>query len=151
MDFHAVTPPEYQAGVDSKPEHLCQQDSEKVNKTTPGASLSRQLKTPGASNSGRPVATEDMSSGKKVYLRPNTDGEKYIKKLDDPANNVKQQSEEEHKFYCHAAKVGKYRTRLQTFLLNGAIWSQFTSESVQRQVKISSDRKDVYNLQILQD
>ena len=33
-----------------------------------------QVYTPGASSSGRPVATEDLSSGKKVHLRPNIDG-----------------------------------------------------------------------------
>ena len=35
MDYHAVPPPEYQAGGDSKREDLCQQDFERVNKTTP--------------------------------------------------------------------------------------------------------------------
>ena len=98
MDNHAVLPPEYQAGGESKSEDLCQQVSERGNKTTPGASSSRQLDTPGASRSGWPTATEDLSSGKKVYLRPNTDGEMHMKMFDDPANNVKAQSEEEHEF-----------------------------------------------------
>ena len=51
---------------------------------------------PGASSSGRQVATEDLSSGRKVHLRHNTDGEQYIKKFDDPAKNFMPQSEEEH-------------------------------------------------------
>ena len=33
-----------------------------------------------------PVAAEDPSSDKKVHLHPNTDGENYISKFDDPAN-----------------------------------------------------------------
>ena len=36
------------------------------------------------------------SSEKKAHLRPSTHGEKYIKKFDDPANNFKPQSEDEH-------------------------------------------------------
>ena len=36
MDYHAVPPPEYQVGGDSQREDLCQQDSERANKKTPG-------------------------------------------------------------------------------------------------------------------
>ena len=61
MYHHAARPPEYQAGGDSKRESLCQQDSQRVTR-----------KTTGASNIGRPVATEDSSSEKKV--NPNNDG-----------------------------------------------------------------------------
>ena len=73
-----------------------------------------------------------------------------------PQKNVKQQCEEEHDLYNHAlnrtcAKFCLYRTNLQNFPLNGAIWNQSTSESVQRQVKISIDRRDAHNMQILQD
>ena len=70
MDCHAVPPPEYRAGGDSKREDLCQHDSERVNKTTPGAP-----------NSGRQVAAEDPSNTceRKVDLQPHTEGEKYIK------------------------------------------------------------------------
>ena len=74
MDNHAVPPPEYQAGGDSKRENLCQQYSERVTWTTPGASSSGQLEAAGASSSGRLVATEDPSSEKKVHLHPNDDG-----------------------------------------------------------------------------
>ena len=64
---------EYQAGGDSKRENLCQHDSERVNKTTPSIKL------------GQMVATEDPSSEQKIHLHPNLDGEKYIRKFDDPA------------------------------------------------------------------
>ena len=105
---------------------LRQQDSERVNKTKPGASISGQLETPGASSSRRPVATEVLSSGKKVHLRLNTDGEQYIKKFDDPAKNFKRQTEEEHEFYKQVlnsicARFGKYPSNLQDFPLNTAI------------------------------
>ena len=78
---------ECQAGGDSRRENLCQQDSERVNKTTPGASL------------GRPIVTEGPSCRKKVHLHPNTEREKYIRKLDDPAKNSKPQSGDEDEFY----------------------------------------------------
>ena len=74
MDYHAVPPPEYQAGGDSKRENLGQQYSERVTWTTPRASSSGQLEAAGASSSGRLVATEDPSSEKKVHLHPNDDG-----------------------------------------------------------------------------
>ena len=98
MDDHAVLPPPYQAGSDSKREDLCQPDFDRIWKMTPGPSSSGQLETTGASSSGRPVATEDVSSGKKVHFHSNTHGEQYIKKFDDPAKNFKPQSEEEHSF-----------------------------------------------------
>ena len=75
MDYHAILLPQYQAGRDSKRENLCQQDSERANKTTPGTS-----------SSWRPVAREDPSSEKKVHFHPNTDREKYMRKVDHPAN-----------------------------------------------------------------
>ena len=40
-----------------------------------------------------PVAAEDPSSEKKVHLHPNTDGENYISKFDDPANFKPQSTE----------------------------------------------------------
>ena len=44
-DYHALLPPEYQAGGDSKREHLRQQDSQNINITATGASSSsRQLR-----------------------------------------------------------------------------------------------------------
>ena len=55
VDCRAVPPPEHQAGGDSKRENRCQQDSERVNKTTPGASSSRQLEAAGGSSSRRLV------------------------------------------------------------------------------------------------
>ena len=88
MDHHAVPPPEYQAGGDSRRENLCQQDSARVNKTTPRASSSGQLD-----------ATEDPAVENKVHLHPNTAGDKYSKKFDDPAKNFKPQNEEEHEIY----------------------------------------------------
>ena len=56
MEYHAVTPPEYEAGRDSKRENLCQQDAERFNKTTPEAPSSGQLEAAGASSSGDPVS-----------------------------------------------------------------------------------------------
>ena len=95
MDDHAVPPPQYQPGGDSKSENLCQQDSIRVSKVTLRASSSRQLEAAGVSSSGLLVATEDPSNGKKVHLHPNTDGEKYIRKFDDLSKYVKPQSVEE--------------------------------------------------------
>ena len=63
MDYHAVTPPEYRAGGDSKREEPCQQDPQRFTMTTTGAS-----------SSGRPVGTEDPSN---------------TAKFDDPAKNFK--------------------------------------------------------------
>ena len=90
---HAVLPPEYQAGGDSKREDLCWPDSERSNEHN-----ARSIKLPasGGSSSGRPVATEDPSREKKVRLHSNTAGEQYIKKFNEVANTFKPQSEEEH-------------------------------------------------------
>ena len=49
MDYHAVPTPKYRAGGDSRRENLCEQDSERVYITTPGASSSRKLDTPSTS------------------------------------------------------------------------------------------------------
>ena len=101
MDNHAVPPPEYQVGGDSNRENLRQQDSERVTRTTTGSSSSGQLEAAGASSSARLVATEDPSNTgeRKLHLQTTTDGEKYIKKFDDPAKNFNPQSEEEHESY----------------------------------------------------
>ena len=94
IDCHAVHPPEYWAGGDSKREDLC------YTVTTNGASSFGHLEAAGASSSGRRVATEDPSntSERKVHLQSHTDGEKYIRKLDDLAENLEPQSEKEHEF-----------------------------------------------------
>ena len=86
-DYHATPPPKYQVGGDCKRENLGQQDSERVTRMTPGASSSGQLEAAGASSSGSPVATEDSSSEKKDHTHPCTDGDKYIRKFDDPAKD----------------------------------------------------------------
>ena len=57
---HAILPQEDQ--TDSNRVNLCQQDSERITKTTPRAS-----------NSGRPAATEDPSNEKKNHMHPNTE------------------------------------------------------------------------------
>ena len=57
IDYHAVPPPEYQAGGDSKRDNLCQQDSQRITRTRSGTSSSR-----------RPVATEDPSSEEKIIF-----------------------------------------------------------------------------------
>ena len=62
LDYHASFSVENQAGGGSNLEDLCQQDSEKVTRMTPGGSSSRQLEAAGESRSGRLVATEDSSS-----------------------------------------------------------------------------------------
>ena len=118
MDHHAVRPPEYQAGGDSRRENLCQQDSARVNKTTPRASSSGQLD-----------ATEDPAVENIVHLHPNTAGDKYSKKFHDPAKNFKPQNKEEHEIYnqvlnSFCASVVKYPTNLQSFPLNVAILEQ---------------------------
>ena len=105
MDYRAVPPPEYQAGGDSKREDLCQQDSDRVIRTTPGASSSGQLEAAGVSSSRRPVATEEPSTKKNVHLHPDTEWRKYIKKFDDPANNLVPQSEEKHEVYNHVLEI----------------------------------------------
>ena len=81
--------------------------------------------------------TEDLSSGKKVYLRPNTEGEKYIKTFVDPAKNFKPKSEKEHEFYNQVlnsicAQCGKGPTTIPDFPVNVAIWSQFASDYFQQ-------------------
>ena len=83
VDNHAVLPPDYKAGGDSKREELCQQNPQTFTFLATGAS----------SSFGRAAATEE-----KMHLHPNTDGEKYIRKFDDPAQNFQPQSEEEHDF-----------------------------------------------------
>ena len=98
MDYHAVPPPEIRGAGFSKCQDLCQQDSERVSRMTPGTSSSGQLEAAGASSSRRPVATEDPSSGRTVHLHPNTDGNTYIRKFDDAAKNFKPQSDKEHEF-----------------------------------------------------
>ena len=64
--YHTLLPPEDQVGGDSTRESLCQQDSERDNKTTSEASSSGKLEGWGASNIARPVAAEDLASEKKV-------------------------------------------------------------------------------------
>ena len=96
QDHHAVLPPEYQAGGDSKREDLCQPDSERANEYD-ARRIKIRVNRAGGSSSGRPVATQD-SREKKVHLHPNTDGENYIREFDDPANIFQPHSEEEHEF-----------------------------------------------------
>ena len=139
--------PEHRAGGDSKREDLCRQDSERVTKTTPGASSSRQLGTPRASSCGRPFATEDSSSEKKVHLHPHTDGEQYIKKVDDLAKSFKPRSEEEHEIHNQiknsvCARLGNDPNMLQDFRLNVAIWSQSTSDCLWASSWLTKDRED---------
>ena len=165
MDYHAIFLPQHQAGGDSKRENLCQQDSERANKTTPGTS-----------SSGRPVAREDPSSEKKVHTHPNTDGETYMGKFDHPANKFEPHCEEEHDFlqsfkehYMYKIRL-KDPTNLQDFPLSVAMWSRFyerllmgfifglqrtkntsLTKSLQRQVQTLIERTDAYNMQPLQD
>ena len=133
MDYHAVPPPEFRGAGFSKRQDLCQQDSERVSRTTPGTSSSGQLEAAGASSSRRPVAAEGPSSEPKVHLHPNTDAEKYIRKFDDAAKNFKPQSDEEHEFNNQVldrkcARLGRHLTILQYFPLKVAIWSQCTGD-----------------------
>ena len=165
---------EYQAGGDSKRENLCQHDSERVNKTTPGIKL------------GQLVATEDPSSEQKIHLNPNPDGEKYIRKFDDPAKKKSSRRAGKSTNFTIKYWTGpvqdlvKTPPNLEASPRNVAIRSLCTSDrlwasswttkdhedfksmaikkrtqdliqSVQRHVKILIDRKDAYNRQILQD
>ena len=72
MDYHAVSPPDYEAGGDSNPGEMCQQDPKQFTFTTTAAPSSRRLgateaastsrrldATRAASSSGRPEATRD--------------------------------------------------------------------------------------------
>ena len=88
--------PEYGVGCDSERENLCPQDSERVNKTTPGASSSERLEhqVPGDWLPQKICQVE-----RKFIFIQRTDGEKYVKKFDDLANNFNLPSEEEHEFY----------------------------------------------------
>ena len=64
------------------------------------------MEAAGVSSCGRPVATEDPASEKKVHIQSNTDGEKYIRKFIDPAKNLQPQSVEEHKNL--QSSIGEY-------------------------------------------
>ena len=87
MDYHAVPPPDYKAGGDSWREELCHQDPKQFTITATGEpSSSERLEATGAaSSSGRPEAIRGpLNSGEvKVYLKASTDGERYIRKIDD--------------------------------------------------------------------
>ena len=63
VDYHAVLPPECQAGGDSQREELCQPDSERANEHD---ARRIKLRASGGSSSGLQVATEDPSREKKV-------------------------------------------------------------------------------------
>ena len=93
MDCHAVPPPDFQAGGDSKRDILPL--SAWKSQPNDATSSSRQLEAAGLSSSRRLVATEDLSNEKKVHLHPDTDGEKYIRKFDDLAKKFEPQNEEE--------------------------------------------------------
>ena len=61
MDFLAVPPPDYKAGVDFKREELCEEDPKQFTVTATGASSnSERLEgTVASSSSGRPKAIRD--------------------------------------------------------------------------------------------
>ena len=107
MDFHAVLPPEYRAGGDSKRQDQCQM------------LLTFTITTIGVSISGRLVAAKHFSSEKKVHPHPNAHEEKYILKFNnDFAADFKPQIEEEHEFNSQVpnsltAHFGQYLTDLQ--------------------------------------
>ena len=79
--------------------------------------------------------------------RPNTDGEQYIKKFDDPAKSFKPQSDEEHEFYNRVldvmcARFGKYPANLQDFKLNVTIWSKLTRDCLLASSWLAEDHND---------
>ena len=80
IDYHAVPPPENQAGGDSKREDLCHQDSRIVTMMTTGSSSSGQLEAAGASSSlGDWLLLKISQTGERtVHLEPNIDGKKYM-------------------------------------------------------------------------
>ena len=58
------------------------------------------------------------SSEKKVHFHPNADGEKYIRKFDDPVKNFKPQSEEEHEFHNQVLYVQELLNILSIFKIS---------------------------------
>ena len=173
MDYHAVPPPEYQAGGDSKRENLCQQYSERVTWTTPRASSSGQLEAAGASSSGRLVATEDPSSEKKVHLHPNDDGRntsgssailhtisswrstnftiKYWTVHVQELVNIPPIFKISRSTLRFGAKLQATAYELHLGLQRITKTSKDLIQAVQRQVKTLIDRKDAHNKQILKD
>ena len=171
MDYHAVPPPEYQAGGDSKRENLCQQFSERVTWTKPGASSSGQLEAAGASSSGRLVATEDPSSEKKVHLHPNDDGRntsgssgilhtisswrstnftiKYWTVHVQELVNIPPIFKISRSTLRFGANLQATAYELHLGLQRITKTSKDLIQSVQRQVKTLIDRKDAHNQQIL--
>ena len=94
MDYHALLPPDYKAGGESKREELCQPDPQNITITATGV----------ASSSGRREATRDPLNAceGKVYLQTNT-GEQYIRKFEDPAKSFSPQDQKEQEF-CTASE-----------------------------------------------
>ena len=93
MDYHAVLLPVYPAGGDSKREPcvgkiLKDSTRRRLEHHAPDNSKQLEHQAPGDR------LVEDLSSGQKVHLHPNTVGRKF----DDPAKNFKLQSGEEHDF-----------------------------------------------------
>ena len=88
MDCYAVPPPDYKAGSDSKRDERCQQGPSQCTITATGASSrsGRPQAIAAVSSSRRSAATKDpFNAGEgKVVLQRNTDGERYIRKFDDP-------------------------------------------------------------------
>ena len=78
VDYHAVPPPDYKAGGDTKREGLCQQNPETFTKTATGElSSSGRLEATGSASSSRrpgPVKNPCTIGEVKVYLQTNTDG-----------------------------------------------------------------------------
>ena len=106
---------------------------------------SRQLEAVGVSSSGRPVATEDVSSEKKVHLHPNIDGEK-ISKFGDPAKNVRPQSEE-YEFNRKllnsiCAKFSEDRAYLHNSPFIVATWSQLRGDCLWASSWRTEDHED---------
>ena len=119
MDFHAVPPPEYQAGCDSMRENLCQRDSERVNRTTPGASSSGQLDTPGASSS---ILVENNTSQAAERGRARHFTTRYLNSM--------------------CARFGQGPPNPQYFQLVVPIWNHFTSHCLWASSWLTKDHED---------
>ena len=98
---------------------------------------------------GRPGAMIDpLNNGEgEVYPQTNTDGERYIRRSDDPAKSFQPQNQEEQEFYTivlHSicATCRKDPADARDFPFNIAVWSQFTSNCLWSSLWLSKDHED---------
>ena len=112
--------------------NLCQQDPKQFTVTATGSSSSseRPEVTGASSSSEQPEATDGKPLAvceEEVHLQANDDGERYIRKFDDPAKSLKPQNQEGTRI---AHTSGNYlpTTDLRHLPFFLAVWSQFASD-----------------------